>query len=782
MKSASSRSTTHTTQQSESSPPHRNNANNNNNNNTVHFTRRKLTEEQFRDPSFVLKDLLEGISRRLVFDMTREEQKTGEVGFETEPFRVSFEAALAELRVLDGVFDKQVDEALERCIRAEEEFQARMAQLLQGQQDCQTQLEAMDRRMAESTTSAVGVGERLQSASVQRESVEAALEVMSYFEELNQGRATSAVFVDPERIHEREVVLKNLRAITQGLPENARTAVGVAGVETQCRQLVKQLMERFRVSVRKNDVRSMEVFAASLFDFDGGESCVEAYLEEAFAPAAHLLKKWKAVGDSVTVEVASAMIRKFFVTTTAMVDQEFGTMEAVFIEPAAVLTTVLEKIFEWSERAEHDPFPLSLKALLDCISTATTNSAPETFLVALGECYDRARQLVDHLSSFTLESGVDLSRLMDFVWSASRDAYLERELALQENLYAARLASFRGLLSPTWIQQERAAKSSHFPWESVGGGGALLDTTYQMSLDDVELTKFFLQQNRAALERCSKLSHRKDAAANVTAVYKLLLRTLGHSSVSTAVSLHLEMLPDKPNLKRPLDVSFLYVTLAVNTFMLDLEQFHHGVVLPKVAGSINEPTKCNSMKDKLVNVLEQKLSTGLQKLVHVMVQQVEALLSSKQKRNDFRLSEGDGFATRPTEACRAVCEFLNTQLLAITSCLDGGNADVFLRLLGTLIYESLFAHMKRVSVSMGMGGAQLMLDLSHYVDTVKRFKLSVVGTRFEILRSLAKLHMVEEGNLRTLVKELLVTVPRDTLIQYLPTHENFKNTWLDEYL
>ncbi len=77
-------------------------------------------------------------------------------------------------------------------------------------------------------------------------------QVLAYFGELNEGRATSAVFVDPERIHERELVLKNLRAITAGLVDgSARTSVGVAGVDTQCRHLLKQLLERFRQAVRK---------------------------------------------------------------------------------------------------------------------------------------------------------------------------------------------------------------------------------------------------------------------------------------------------------------------------------------------------------------------------------------------------------------------------------------------------------------------------------------------------------------------------------------------------
>jgi hypothetical protein len=276
--------------------------------------------------------------------------------------------------------------------------------------------------------------------------------------------------------------------------------------------------------------------------------------------------------------------------------------------------------------------------------------------------------------------------LTDSVFSGVRDFYLDRELALQEHLYNARLATFKGLLAPSWIERERA-NSNHLPWENAG-----FDATHDMSLDDLELTKFFLSRNRTALERCVKLSHAKDVAPNVTALYKLLLRCFGHSTVSAAVALHVDMVPDKPNLKKELDVSFLYVALAVNTIVLDLEHFHHSVVMPRVSGSINEPTKCKSMKDKLVHTLEQKLSAGLQKLVRVMAAQVwcacvalvrtthsiwqaEAILSNRQKRGDYRVV-ADAFVSRPTAACAAVCEWLDAKLLQITSCLDGGNAEV----------------------------------------------------------------------------------------------------------
>jgi exocyst complex component 5 len=177
------------------------------------------------------------------------------------------------------------------------------------QEACAQQLEEMDQRMADNTASAIGIGERLTMASMQRDSVEAALEVMKYFEELNTGVAKAAVFVDPERIHELESVLKNLRMITHTLSdEDIRIGTGVAMVEAQCVHLHKQMLERFRVAVAVADMRSMQQFAGSLFDFDCGTQCVDVYLSEAFR---HALPS-KGVHEGLGADECLSRVRKFY--------------------------------------------------------------------------------------------------------------------------------------------------------------------------------------------------------------------------------------------------------------------------------------------------------------------------------------------------------------------------------------------------------------------------------------------------------------------------------------
>lgn len=400
--------------------------------------------------------------------------------------------------------------------------------------------------------------------------------------------------------------------------------------------------------------------------------------------------------------------------------------------------------------------------------------------------YDKTQELVDHLQGMPFDrSAVNLERSVGFVFAAVRDTYLEKELALQERVYLERLASARGgLLAPAALEA-RVAAGRALLWESAAEASAAAEAevrTKAISLEDLELSKFMLAQNLAALSRCTRLSHSKDVASNVTTLYRLFLRVYGSECMLRAVDLHLELMPEKPNLKKPFDATFLYVALTVNSVVLDLERYHHMEVLPRVSrASINEPTKCNSLKSRLLQQLEQKVSQGLQRLVGLMVTQVEMLLSSLQARRDFRPAESV-IVSGPTRACLAVCDFLNQQLETIRGCLDGGNADMFLRSLGSSVHATIFGHLRHFTVSTGLGGSQLMMDVARYSDAAKRFGVGTLDIQFGQLRSLANIHLVDQSSIQMLVKDLIGSgVPPADLRAYLETHESYTQHW-NEYI
>jgi hypothetical protein len=172
----------------------------------------------------------------------------------------------------------------------------------------------------------------------------------------------------------------------------------------------------------------------------------------------------------------------------------------------------------------------------------------------------------------------------------------------------------------------------------------------------------------------------------------------------------------------------------------------------------------------------------------------------KRHRRDFRPGE-HVIVESATAACVALCELLNNQRLAVVGCLDGGNARVFLRALGGRFFEALLAHLKRFPVSLGLGGTQLLMDLSRYGDTARAFADPHLDAQLSALRHLANIHLVDRSSIPALLKELTTTTAADAIVkdaeaeglagtqhvgltvtdikEYLHTHELYNSSWLD---
>ena len=127
---------------------------------------------------------------------------------------------------------------------------------------------------------------------------------------------------------------------------------------------------------------------------------------------------------------------------------------------------------------------------------------------------------------------------------------------------------------------------------------------------------------------------------------------------------------------------------------------------------------------------------------------------------------------------------------------------MFLRALGGKLFETLVAHLKKQSVSMGIGGAQLLMDLSKYAETVRQFGDVQMDNRLALLRRLANIHLVDRGGIPGLLRDLSSAVAADMrerelaaakegagaqhaglsmadIKEYLHTHELYNSNWLD---
>ena len=395
------------------------------------------------------------------------------------------------------------------------------------------------------------------------------------------------------------------------------------------------------------------------------------------------------------------------------------------------------------------------------------------------------QQLAERLESGASGTQGLATRLADSVFSGVREKYLQRETELQERLWRSRVEAVEagGVLCPQLLESRLNARS--LLWESAQEEAERLaqeDATRDPSLADLERVQGALSLHAAALSRATLLSATRTVAANVTALYRLLLRLYGQDTLIRAVDLHLQLLPDRvPSIREPIDTSFLRVALTVNSVVLALERFHHVELLPRVSrASVNEPTKCNTLRARLLTQLESRLSEGLQRLAFILAARGQQLLHAHQGRRDFRPPPHSPSPSGPTATASAVCDFVKTQVMQVRGCLDGGNAEVFLRALGSELYHHLFTHLSSLTVALGEGGAQLLMDTTRYADTMRLFQLPGLDAQFAQLKAMSSIHCVDEKAIRPLLKDLVANgVPLADLRSFLETHEHYSTAWAE---
>lgn len=151
---------------------------------------------------------------------------------------------------------------------------------------------------------------------------------------------------------------------------------------------------------------------------------------------------------------------------------------------------------------------------------------------------------------------------------------------------------------------------------------------------------------------------------------------------------------------------------------------------------------------------------------------LHARLSQLQKKTDFNPKNDalvfDGDEGGNTEACKSCVKLLERLQEAFRSCLTAGNYDTVAAEVGVAFHAQLLEHMKKYPVS-ASGGLVLGKDLAQYQDAVGQFGVPALGERFEMLRQLGNLFIVQPASLAQYMQDEphLATLDRRLLRPYL---------------
>ena len=174
-----------------------------------------------------------------------------------------------------------------------------------------------------------------------------------------------------------------------------------------------------------------------------------------------------------------------------------------------------------------------------------------------------------------------------------------------------------------------------------------------------------------------------------------------------------------------------------------------------------------------------------------MAAHIERLLASLQKKSDWRVREDNPAALAeegPSRACQAVCAYVREAAAKLKATLDGRNLRLVQAELAQRLHRALWAHLRRFSVSAGLGGMRLLRDCSEYRDLVRRLQLAAaapaVADSFEQLREAANLFVVPPGNLRPLLEEgaLLSRLDAAERLALVRLRSDFQSSWIGRYV
>ncbi|KAF9091497.1 Exocyst complex component 5 [Mortierella sp. GBA35] len=777
-----------------------------------------LRVESFQG-TFSSKAFIEKLSNGIIQTRIKENSNT----FDPKPFIRTFESSLEELEKLASKMQKHTIE-LERETQKEElAFKKQVKELGSGFEDVQSTLESLDSRISEVGSTAIRIGEKLETADKQRARAVLSKRLMEYFMQFNEGGCPTLESLMTQQGLEGQIeaarILRQLAVISKevDLPD---TQVARDGIEKFREQFETDMLSSFDKAYRQADPKVMAHCAKALLEFNGGHSCVQIYVNQHDFFMLHSKVNESAPlegpnHEDLTNPIAAippidAGLIKLYDDIRTTVDQEAEIISMVFPNPAAVFQVFIQRVFEQS-----------IQQFIETLLERSQAKSTLAYLRTLFSIHEHTILLVKDLKTCedTLKAGINanvkgsnvsvttqplaqtLDRCLDdlFVPFLEGDRYPEKELQSLCEIYDSMLAKF------TAYQLQRRGGNKF---------RAIITRTFNQIIDSNRTTlPPIVQENFATVKNPEKYQNMQvsddDGALSVDLVVKLLkihaesvLRSLGLLPVSgrpknTAVLFQLltdyigmryidaaldSALEDLSALdpKFPPDLRPMKRVKLVNGIIHLIQMHFQTTILPLTVPSPQVYRETVIQKNKLMANVEAKANATIQKEIDVILVWLETCLG-RQRRADFKPKDDEidltGLATKPCIDC---CEFLRRMYDTTKKCFDGKNIEMFCTEVGITFHGMLLEHFKKFQIS-PVGGVLLTKDIAKYQESVKAWNIPSLNERFEMLRQLGNVFLVKPEILPSVLNEgYLAKVDFKSLYPYLQMRVDFKTSKIDK--
>uniref|UniRef100_A0A3Q1B0W9 Exocyst complex component 5 n=1 Tax=Amphiprion ocellaris TaxID=80972 RepID=A0A3Q1B0W9_AMPOC len=552
------------------------------------------------------------------------------------------------------------------------------------------------------------------------------------------------------QIKEAADIIQKLHLIAQELPFD-RFADVKAKIASKYHDLERQLIQEFTAAQRRGEIGRMREVAAVLLHFKGYAHCVDVYIKQC---------------------QEGAYIRNdVFEDTAALCQRVNKQVGEVFSSPETVMAKLIQNIFENKLQAH-------VREKLD----ETRHSDVEQYLKNLYDLYTRTTALATKLTEFNLGSDKHtfLSKLIKSIFSSYLESYIDMEreylrtrgAMILQRYYDSKNHQKRPIGTGS-IQElkERIRQRTNLPL------GPMIDTHGETFLSP-ELVVNLLQETRHAFERCHRLSDPSDLPKNAFSIFLLLVDHLCVEHIDYALEIGLSAIPSSD--AKNANLYFLDVVQQANSIFHLFDKQFNDQLMPLISSS-PKLAECLHKKKEVIEQMEVKLDTGIDRTLNCMVGQMKHILATEQKKTDFRPEDENNVMIQYTTACSKVCAYVSRQVEHVRKSMDGKNVDTVLTELGVRFHRLIHEHLQQYSYS-SMGGMLAICDVAEYRRCAKDFRVPLVLQLFDTLHALCNLLVVAPDNLKQVCSgEQLTNLDRNLLHAFVQLRVDYRSARLGRH-
>ncbi|KAI0004964.1 exocyst complex component Sec10 [Russula compacta] len=619
-----------------------------------------------------------------------------------------------------------------------------------------------------------------------------------------EGRRQVAILLRRLATLAKDIDLPTADKVDETSPKDSPTR---ENIDRYCEKFETDMLYLFDKCYRKGDPKMMHHCAQTLLDFNGGASCVQVYVNQHDFFINRVQKNtdsddtilWRSLADPSTIPPKNeSSLTELLVEIRGTVGQEAQIVQAVFPNPSLVMQVFLQRVFAQS-----------IQQHMEQLLTRAGNMSDLAFLRVLQLIHMQTSVLVEDLKGYDVPSttprspaqnigfsrplagppsaipggagSTGISSILEtameelFVPYTEGQRYIEREIKNLTELYAGYLSGFtryhereEKLIKTKGSMLDRMMNATATSGTSSTSkaaaalmrfGGIATSDRYQDKLFDeqvseedgspsVDVAETMLKWHAEAIGRCAELSPPNDIPKHTFALFRTLAEVIAGGYIEVAINTAAARLEAIDHTKTEPSLQALSILHSVDLICHLWQQYVSIALLPLAAGSVVVRREMVVFNNQAVSKIEGAANALMQPIVSRIATQL-----AKQKKTDFKpRNDDDSFARVNTDPCVGCCEILEKVGIAAKQNLSGKNLEIFLTEVGVSFHSQLLEHLRKFPVS-ATGGLMLAKDLKSYQDTIATFSIPALHERFEFIRQLGNIFLVQPEILKSYITE-----------------------------